>query len=143
MPSDQSPATSEQKQLAEYQVWERVEARLWSRARMILIAAVALVLVVAFLGLPLIEERIARRVTGRAEALIAERAAANEVDVPALRQEIRDEHKNQRQELLRTQFTLEKRIEQLRERTNELQTASETLTDGGEEYEAFRQSTLR
>jgi len=53
MPSDQKPASPEQVQLAEYQVWDRVERRLWSRARLILIVAVVLVLVVGLLGVPL------------------------------------------------------------------------------------------
>jgi len=142
MPSDQKPASPEQAELAELQLWDRVEGRLWSRARMILIATVVLVLLVALLGVPLVEERLARRVTARAESLIAERVAALNVDMPSMRQEIRSETQAQRQELLRTQFALEKRITGLLERTRLLDDANENLVASSEAYETVKAQIL-
>ena len=141
MPSDQKPATPEQATLVELQVWDRVEGRLWSRARMILLATVILVLVLALLGVPLVEERL--------ERLIAEKVAALNVDMPSMRQEIRNETLAQRQELLRAQFALEKRITALLERTALLDDASEGFEAGSEAYETVKarilaiQQTLR
>ena len=149
MPSDRKPASPEQAELAELQLWDRVEGRLWSRARMILLATVILVLVVALLGVPLVEERLERRVTARAESLIAEKVAALNVDMPSMRQEIRDETQAQRQELLRTQFALEKRIAALLERTALLDDSNEAFDAGSEAYETIKaqirtiQQTLR
>ena len=138
MPSEQKPASPDQARIAEYQVWDRVEGRLWSRARLILLAAVILVLAVALLGIPLAEERLERRVIERAESLIAERIAANQVDLPSLRQEIRSETQAQRQELLRLQFALDKRIASLIERTSELKDVSVVLEEGADVVETTK-----
>lgn len=141
MSSDQKTADPEQPRLAEYQILERVEGRLWSRARLILVATFILILLVALLGVPLIEDRIERRVLDRAERLVTERLVAGSVDVPAIRKEMREETAAQRQELLRSQFAVESRIATLLERTKELDAANKELVGGSEEYAKVKEQT--
>jgi hypothetical protein len=147
MPSDQKPITPEETELAEYRVWERVERKLWSRGWFFLALSVVLVLLVALLGLPLIEARIEQRIEQRAELLIAERATAMEVDVDALRAAVRDEVRSeteyQKEQLLKAQFALERRVTSLLEQTREFEESTSAYESSAGEYETFRAQLQR
>lgn len=130
MRDEQEPSKPPAGQLIEYQLWERLERRLWARARLLLGVVIIALLAFVLLGLPLIRHRIEDTLFERSRHEIAEQVAAVKADLPQVRQEIRDDTGALREQLIKGQVELDLRLAGLLKQADEVERAFKQIESG-------------
>lgn len=116
MSSEKDPGSPSHR-LAELEAWERVEQRLFNRLLFVIGGVVVVLLLFVVLVVPLMEGRIEKRLTTKLEQAVQ----SNAVDLPSLRQEMREDSAFLKEELVKAQVDLELRVESLLRQAEKLE----------------------
>jgi len=143
MPSDNNSPPSDQAELAGHRIWESVERRLWSRARLILAFVVIGIVLLVALGVPLLRNTVEGRMMDEVRSEIDAQIAANRVDVEAMRQQIHDDTNFVREQLIADHVRMGSRLGALLEQAEDLETKYAGLDGEAAELQSQkRQMTL-
>lgn len=128
--------------LAELEVWDRVDRRFRSRVLWTVLLLVLAAGVLVAIGAPLLEARIEREVESRLEARLLERVrdeiAANKLDVAAVRQELRDDAKYIKDDLIASRVDAELKLRGMLDQASKLDQAVDEVEETSRRLNSLR-----
>jgi hypothetical protein len=142
MSSETNSTPSEQAELAGHRVWETVENRLWSRARLILAFVVIGIAIVVALGLPLVKSSLERRIMEQARLEMTAILETEKIDVTALRKQLREDTSFVREQLIAEHVSMGSRLGVLLQQAEELEATFTRLRGDSMELQSVKRQMV-